>query len=177
MKKYKDITRLYNIKSIEEEYVLVNYKGVDTKIYMYKIEPIVMLGLSSNEKENILTVYKELLRQVNFDFQILMLNSKLNVDNYIKTLISKTNISQVENIKLKNKYIKDIKAKLIKENIYETDYYIIISITYNMNTKITSIDNIIKKLNKIGCATRKVYGKNNLIDLLYRCINKGLVRF
>lgn len=172
MKKFKDITKLYNIKSIEEEYVLVNYKGVDTKIYMYKIEPIVMLGLSNSEKENILTVYKELLKQVNFDFQILMLNSKLNVDNYIKSLVSQTNISQVENATLKNKYISDIKEKLVKENIYETDYYIVISMTYNMNTNILAIDNVIKKLNKIGCAAKRVYGKENLMDLLYGCINK-----
>lgn len=172
MKKYKDITKLYNIKSIEDEYIFVNYKGLDTKIYIYKIEPIVMLGLSEEEKENILMVYKELLRQVNFDFQILMINSKLNIDKYIQNIISRTNISKIENIELKNKYIKDIKEKLIKENIYEKDYYIIISISYNTCCNISSIDNVIKKLNKIGCTTKKVSGKNNLKKLLYKCINK-----
>lgn len=173
MKKYKDITKLYNIKCIDEEYILVNYKGLDTKVYIYKIQPIVMLGLSENEKENILTVYKELLRQVSFDFQILILNSKLDVDSYINTYIYQNDFSQIENMQLKNKYIQDIKEKLIKENIYEIDYYIVISVVYNMNININSIDNVIKKLDKVGCVTTKVCGKKKLRDLLYKCINKG----
>lgn len=172
MKKYKDISKLYNIKSVENDFILINYKGIDTRIYIYKIEPIVILGLSEEEKENILTIYKELLKQVNFDFQILMLNSKLDIDLYVQNLVTQTGILQVENMNLKNKYINDIKEKLIKENIYETDYYIAISISYNMNTNFTSIDNVIKKLNKIGCTTKKVCGKNNLQNLLFKCINK-----
>lgn len=172
MNKYKDITKLYNITEILDEYILVNYKGLDTKIYIYKIEPIVMLGLSKMEKENILTVYKELLKQVNFDFQILMLNSKLNIDKYIKNLISKTNISKIENTNLKNKYIKDIKEKLLKEKIYETDYYIAISLSFDTNLKINDVDNVINKLRKIGCTVKRIYGKNILQDLMYRCINK-----
>jgi len=172
LSKYKDINKLYNIIQIEDEYILVNYKGIDTKIYIYKIEPIVMLGLSENEKENILTVYKEFFKQINFDFQILILNSKLNVDKYIEKLIAKTNIYQVENIDLKNKYINDIKQKLLREKIYESDYYIIISLSYNSNLDIYSIDNVIKKLNKIGCNTKKIFGKNKLEKIMYRCINK-----
>ena len=172
MKKYKDISKLYNIKSVENDFILINYKGIDTRIYIYKIEPIVILGLSEEEKENILTIYKELLKQVNFDFQILMLNSKLDIDLYVQNLVTQTGILQVKNMNLKNKYINDIKDKLIKENIYETDYYIAISISYNMNTNFTSIDNVIKKLDKIGCTTKKVCGKNNLQNLLFKCINK-----
>ena len=172
MKRYKDISKLYNIKSIEKDFILTNYKGIDTRIYIYKIEPIVILGLSEEEKENILTIYKELLKQVNFDFQIVMLNSKLDIDLYVQNLVTQTGILQVKNMNLKNKYINDIKDKLIKENIYETDYYIAISISYNMNTNFTSIDNVIKKLDKIGCTTKKVCGKNNLQNLLFKCINK-----
>lgn len=172
MNKYKDITKLYNILDILDEYILINYKGNVEKIYMYKIEPIVMLGLSKIEQENILTIFKELLKQVNFDFQILMLNSKLNIEKYINNLISQTNISKLENINLKNNYIKDIKEKLIKEKIYETDYYIIISITYDTSIEIKDVDNVINKLKKIGCDVKKVKGKNNLEKLMYRCINK-----
>ena len=57
---------------------------------------------------------------------------------------------------LKNKYINDIKEKLIKENIYETDYYIAISISYNMNTNFTSIEsNALEIINFITYNTYK----------------------
>ena len=131
-----------------------------------------MLGLTYYEKQNILTIYKEFFKQVNFDFQILILNSKLNVSKYINNLIAKTNISKIENINLKNKYINDIKNKLLKEKIYECDYYIIVSLPYNSNFDIYSIDNVINKLNKIGCNVKKIIGKNKLEKIVYRCINK-----
>lgn len=174
MNKYQDIKKIFPIQGITQEYILINDKGNHLKVLIYKIEPIVMLGLSQTEKENIVMVYKELLRQVNFDFQIIMLNSKLNIDQYIEQLIKKMDIAKIKNISLKNKYVEDIKSKLLKENIYETDYYIAISISGNTNLDIYAIDNVIKKLERIGCATKRIYGRNKLQDLLYRGIHKQL---
>ena len=51
-----------------------------------------------------------------------------------------------------------------------------VCITHLLKILLSNSDNtllyVIKKLNKIGCTTKKVSGKNNLKKLLYKCINK-----
>ena len=39
-----------------------------------------------NVQSNILNLYNEFLRELNFEFQIFISNKKINVENYIKNL-------------------------------------------------------------------------------------------
>lgn len=138
------------------------------KVFIYKIEPIILLDLSEDIKENIVLQYKEFLRQVNFDFQILIINKEYDLKKYF-TNMSKTH---AQNMKLYNEYILDMELKFKKESIFETYYYLIVSIKDNQYLNVENVDNTINILTKIGCKVKRIIRKEEICNILNMCINK-----
>ena len=84
--KYESINKLFNLIDITDSYILVKNKEKTKKIYVYEIEPVTFLNFSMNVQSNILNLYNEFLRELNFEFQIFISNKKINVENYIRNL-------------------------------------------------------------------------------------------
>ena len=75
--KYESINKLFNLIDITDSYILVKNKEKTKKIYVYEIEPVTFLNFSMNVQSNILNLYNEFLRELNFEFQIFISNKKI----------------------------------------------------------------------------------------------------
>ncbi len=174
--KYDNISKLYNFIDVTNECIMLKHNEKTQNIYIYEIEPVTFLNFSIDVQSNILNLYSEFLRELNLEFQIFISNKKVNPDMYIKG-IQKTMIknSSKRYIELYNEYIASIKEQIEKEEIYTTKFYIVISLDNSSSVDIITIDNIIKRLESIGCHVNRIVSKNKLKTLLYESINKEVV--
>lgn len=174
--KYNNIKQLYNITSVTDKYIFVKEKDVMKKVYLYEIEPVTFLNFSIDIQSNILNLYNEFLRELNLNFQIYISNKKVNIQNYIQSI--KQAISSIENPNIQNlseRYISSVSKELENESIYTTKYYIIISVGTNEDIAMDNVDNIISKLNYIGCNVSRICDKRTLKNILYETINKEVI--
>lgn len=174
--KYNNIKQLYNISSVTDKYIFVKEKELMKKVYLYEIEPVTFLNFSMDVQSNILNLYNEFLRELNLNFQIYISNKKVNIQNYIQTIKQSINSLENPNIqKLSERYINSISKELENESIYTTKYYIVISVATNEDINMDNVDNIISKLNYIGCNVNKICDKVALKNILYESINKEVI--
>ncbi len=169
--KYKDIKTLYQIVDINEEYIVTMYDNILTRVYIYEITPVVLFDINEERKNNILNKYKEILKQINFDFEVLMINQKFDIDKYINKLKNNSLVNE-KNKSIYFEYVKELKEKILNENIYETIYYIVVSFANINNLNVESVDKIIKKFADIGCNVTRISGKDNLVKILNNTINR-----
>lgn len=166
-KKFKDINEIYNIVKVEEECIVTKESNNYLKVYIYEVEPIILLDLSDEVKEKIVVEYKEFLRQINFDFQILVINKEIDFNSYMKMIKN----NEIDN-KIYNEYIKDMELKFRNENIFDTIFYIIVKIKDNQFFTVENVDNSFKILEKIGCKVKRIKDKKVLEKILNSSINK-----
>lgn len=170
--RYCDISSLFNITEITDECIVKKLNKVVKKIYVYNILPVTILSDNEEVKDKIVDIYVEFLKEINVEFQILLINKKLNIDEYVNKYFSKIENDKILEKELYNKYIIDLKNKLTQEKIYNTKYYIIVSLNVNDSTKIEDVDNIMEKLNKIGCKVKRLNKKSDYTKILYETLNK-----
>lgn len=174
--KYDDIGKVFNLIDITDKYILLKDKDKIKKIYIYEIEPVTFLNFSIDIQSNILNLYSEFLRELNLEFQIYISNKKINVQNYISNLQNSMNKKGSKHyIELMNNYLVSIANQLENESIYTTKFYLVISLNRESEYELNSLDNIIKKLDTIGCNTKRIMSKSDLKLLLYECINKEVL--
>lgn len=174
--KYDDIKNLFNFIDITDKYILIKDRDKIKKVYIYQIDPVTLLNFSIDVQSNILNLYSEFLRELNLEFQIYISNKKVNIPEYIKSLeksMSKKNKSNYNN--LLTNYISSIANQLEDEVIYNTKYYLVLSIDRDDPIDFSSIDFTIKKLNNIGCNVQRMTSKRKIETLLYESINKEVV--
>lgn len=174
--KYENINKVFNLIDVTDTYILLKDKEKIKKVYIYEIEPVTFLNFSMDVQSNILSLYNEFLREFNFDFQIYISNKKINIESYIENLrklITKNCKKSYEN--LMNSYLFSINKHLENEMIYTTKYYIIISFERDSEYDIKQIDNIIKKLDYVGCNTKRIKAKKELKTILYENFNKEIL--
>jgi hypothetical protein len=73
------------------------------------------------------------------------------------------------------RYLESITKELENEIIYTTKYYIVISFERDSSYDISQIDNIIKKLDYVGCNTKRIKEKKELKNILYESLNKEIL--
>lgn len=174
--KYDNIKNLFNFIDITDKYILIKDRDKIKKVYIYEIEPVTLLNFSIEVQSNILNLYSEFLRELNLEFQIYISNKKVNIPKYIESLknsMSKKNSFSYNN--LLSKYISSITEKLEDEIIYNTKYYLVLSIDRDELIDFSTVDYTIKKLNNIGCNVQKINSKRKIETLLYESINKEVV--
>ncbi len=173
IRKFKDIKEIYNINSVENEYLLYKCENKMYKKYIYEVIPVTLLDFSVEVQNSVYMLYNEFLREMNIDLQIYISNKKMNIDSYIEELRTKILNQKNENFKnFLGNYLNDLKEKLKNENIYITRYYIIITMDLKNNDEIKDIDNIILKLNKLGCVVSRIKEHDKMLNILYESINK-----
>lgn len=166
--KFRDINEIFNVVQITDEYIITKENNEYLKVYIYEVEPIILLDLNESTMENIILQYKEFLRQINFDFQVLVINKEISFKEYIKKVFN----DKLNSTKIYSSYINDMEIKFKNENIFETVYYIIVKIKDNNMLNVDTVDNSIKILNKIGCKVNRIIDKNKLTKILNNSINK-----
>lgn len=120
--------------------------------------------MSEDSMKNIFNSYITFLRDINIQFQIVLINKKLNLEN-----IFKYKENENEN-QIYNDYLNDMKEKLKNDEIFYTNYYIVVSL--NKNDNIEDIDRTINILKNCGCNVFRLKGKEKIEKMLYECINK-----
>lgn len=166
--KYKDISEIYSSITIKDGDVILKTKNSISYITIYSIKPVVLLDLSESMKNKIMLCYKEFLRQVNFEFQILIINKKIKYEDYQKNV----NNCKIHNEKLYKDYLKDMEENFKKEDFFDTYYYLVVTKSKSNGFSVDNVDNVIKILEKIGCKVNKVENVNLINELLNKCINK-----
>ncbi len=174
--KYESMNNLFNLIDVTDNYILLKDKDVVKKVYIYEIEPVTFLNFSMDVQSNILNLYNEFLRELNYDFQIYISNKKINVESYINNLAKVITKNSSQNyISLMNEYLSNISKNLEEEMIYTTKYYIIISINRETSFDITQLDSVIKKLDYVGCNTKRLKTKKSISTVLYENLNKEVL--
>ena len=107
IEKFKDIRVLYNVESVENDFIYVKNKNEMLKEYIYEVIPINMLNSSVNEVYKILNLYIEFLKSFDVRFKILIRNYKFNKEEYIKRHMNMCDFKN-DNMELYNNYIKDL---------------------------------------------------------------------
>lgn len=174
--KYDNIKNLFNFIDITDKYILIKDREKIKKVYIYEIEPVTLLNFSIDVQSNILNLYSEFLRELNLEFQIYISNKKVNIPKYIESLknsMSKKNSLSYNN--LLSKYISSITEQLEDEIIYNTKYYLVLSIDRDELIDFSTVNYTIKKLNNIGCNVQKINSKRKIETLLYESISKEVV--
>ncbi|MDD3303339.1 MAG: hypothetical protein PHP54_00255 [Clostridia bacterium] len=169
--KYKEIEKIYNIVDIHYNHIIVDREGTIRKIYLYQIFPVTIVNLEEDIAKKIIYQYREILKLIDFDFQILMSNTKFNVENYIHDLKIRMNNVNLKNPDISRKYIETVQKNLQEENIYDTQYYMII-VDKEESTFKDSIDNIIDKFTLIDCKVKRVDNEEEIGKILNFYINK-----
>lgn len=174
--KYDNINNLFNLLDVTDTYVLLKDKDKIKKVYIYEIEPVTFLNFSMDVQSNILNLYNEFLRELNFEFQIYISNKKINTENYVKNLKKIiNNNARKDYVNLMNNYLQSISEELENEIVYTTKYYIIVSFDRESEYDISEIDSVIKKLDYVGCNTKRFKSKNEIKNILYESINKEIL--
>lgn len=160
-KRFGDIESVYDIVDIQDEYILSKENDKIVKIYIYEIDPIPVINISKDIKNNISNSYITFLREINVDFQILVINKKLSLENFFN------------NDEYSNKYDKflhDTRVKLKEDKIFYSRYFVVVALKKQEN--IEDIDKVIGLLKNCGCSVNRLENKKDIQDLLYECINK-----
>ena len=76
-KRFADIESVYNIIDIKDEYILSKEGDKLNRIYIYEIDPIPIINISQDIQNNISNTYTTFLREINVDFQVLVINKKI----------------------------------------------------------------------------------------------------
>lgn len=160
-KRLGDIESVYDIIDIKDEYILSKENDKLLKIYIYEIDPIPILNISEDIKNNISNSYITFLREINIDFQILVINKKLSLEKFFN----------IDNLNDKyDKYLKDMRVQLKEDKIFYAKYYLIVALKKQEN--IEDIDKIVGLLKNCGCNINRINNRDDIQDLLYECINK-----
>lgn len=113
-------------------------------------------------QKTIVNSYTTFLREINVDFQILMINKKLNIENIL-------NNQNTDSAKY-NKYFQDMRVKIKEDKIFYTKYYVVVAL--NRQENIEEIDKIVNLLENCGCDVNRLKNKKDIEEMLYECINK-----
>lgn len=167
-KSFKDINKLYGDFKIKD-CIYSKKDNINIKSYIYKVEPIIILNLSNERKNEIINKYTEFLRQVDLKLKIFVINKQFDVKKYIEENIQKPKENNDVLNNIYKIYIDNMQKKLTEEKMYNTEYYIAISIEENKNI---DFENSLYKLNDIGCKVQKITDEEELKKFVFQCINK-----
>ena len=143
---------MHKITKIKDGRVICSDKEKIKNVYIYEITPIQILTLTNDVQNRILSVYKEFLKEISFDFQIIYVNKKLSEDECVKIFENSDNSLVTRNLNFLNRYKKEVKSSLIQNEVCINKFYI--AVTYN--GAVEYVDRILKKLTKIGCDVKRV---------------------
>lgn len=160
---------MHKITKIKDGRVICSDKEKIKNVYIYEITPIQILTLTNDVQNRILSVYKEFLKEVSFDFQIISVNKKLSEDESEEIFKNSDNSLVTRNLNFLNRYKKEVKSSLIQNEVCINKFYIVV--TYN--GAVEYVDRILKKLTKIGCDVKRVIEDRELKNILYKCFNKS----
>lgn len=170
--KYEDISTIYNIQDICDEYILLKNKEL-YQVYIYEVFPVNVTNLQEEQKEYIIEKYIEFLKKVNIDFQILVRTNKFDVDEYVKNIEERINANECKKEGIYKEYIENMKYFLVNQDIYILYYYIIAKKSQNDTN---NIESMIYSIENTGCKVNKMFGKEKLYSFIYENINKVELR-
>jgi|GEM_PF-3010453 len=165
---YEDIYKVYDVVDINDNCILTKKNNVLKQIHIYKVEPITILNITESITANIITLYTEFLRSMNYDFQIYIENCQVNINNYFENII--IDDENINKNKLAKIYKSELETSLNENNIYICNYYIVIAI--EEENDLNDINKNIYSLSKIGVSIEKLQGKEKLDNFLYSKSNK-----
>lgn len=169
--KYADISKLYNISGIYDTYICIKESNKKKYIHIYNIKPVVILNSSKIDMQKIIQNYSEFLRSVNYNFQIFIENEEININSYFSNINIEENSNKKSIIEV---YKKEFEKLLVKNSIYVSNYYIIVSL-YEKESE-AELNHLINNLNETGVTVEKLMKEEILEKFIYSKINmeKGI---
>ncbi|MBR1883488.1 MAG: hypothetical protein IJ809_00820 [Clostridia bacterium] len=161
IKKYLDISEIYDVSEILEDAAIVNISGIKKYVYFFRINPVLIIDKNDKRIYEIISKYEQFLRLMNLDFQIIMKNKEINVEDYFE--ISKEGKDEVKK-EMIDEYMKNLKNLFNYSKIYAIEYLLVISTT----TYVKNVENYLKILDEINMKCEKIVGIENISNYLMK---------
>lgn len=168
---YQDISKLYNIVDVIDGSI-VTKTDVLKYVYVYKIEPAILINITKATQDLVVTKYIEFLRETNFDFEIYIKNQKTDINKYFKIMDKNSYTLDYDCVELYKQYKQSMNQLFFNQNIYTKVYYILISLEQKDIKRKKEFEQSIFKLKDIGCEVENLNYKQDLQVFLYNSINK-----
>ena len=165
-KKYKDITKLYNIVDVVDGEVITN-KG---KINIYEVKPCTIIGENEEIKQNIFNAYLVLLKMITFNYQIVIKTGKADFNEILnilnRNMHSSDNAAQKRMIEKYKEYLFDLSKDV---QLFTKTFYIITDkLTLQEESQFMEAFYSLKHL---GISMEKITEERKLYNILYESIN------
>ena len=156
----QNIQKLYNIKSIKENYTLCKN---NTVILIYEVTPLLITDNIDDVFNNISIGYMEFLKSMVFDFKIYIENTNYSVNYSVNSINEEKN-------KLKIEYLDNLQKLISETNIYYKKFYIIV--TLNNISYIDEVDRYIAILKTTGVKLKKLSNEKEIENVLVSSMNR-----
>ena len=163
-KKYLDISNIYNVEEITTDYVRVNIGGENRYVYLFKLEPIIVVNSENIISNNISYKYEEFLRNINVPFQIIVSNKEIEFSEFFEVSVNQEN--EIKK-RLVNEYMENLKELFKDKKIYITQYYLIIS----SNSLVENVENYIKVFEEGDMVVKKVDSKSEIKEIIMKGVD------
>ena len=166
-RKYKDITRLYNIIDIVNGLVITN-KG---EVNIYQVKPCTVIGKSEELKQNIYNAYLVFIKMITFNYQIIITTGKTDFNEILSILnenmYSSYNLAQKKMIGEYVQYLFDLSKDI--QHFTKTFYIVTNKLTTQEEKQFKEAFNSVKHL---GISIDKITDETSIYNILYESINK-----
>ena len=173
MSKYKEIKNLYNLLLVKNMYIVSSDRKNKYYTLIYEIEEAVYININENIETKIFNIFKEFLKEVDFNFKIIIKSKKIDVDKYIQNIQDNT-FDEIKNTDVYLDFINDLKKKLLKEKLYEKKYLFVATFNNDEQENVNNVENLLNKFKEIGCNVNKLENEEKINRILYESINKGV---
>ncbi len=160
MQNFSDITNLYEIVSIGENHYEMIIDNTRYYVYAFKVCPAIILNSKDKYILEMLNKYEEFLRTINLEFQILIINKKINGKDYF--LLKQNESSDDLKTKLTEEYINNLDKLLNGKDILNYEYYLIIKSI----KEVENVEKYILSFETIGINVEYLNSKEELQKLI-----------
>lgn len=163
-KKYLDISDIYSIDEITKEYVKVNVFGEKRYVYIFYVNPIIVINAEKLLNNSIASKYEEFLRNNNLDFQILTDVKKIDAKKFFENNNEKGNDLKS---KILYNYKYNLENMLQESEIFVTEYYLILS----NSLPVENVENYIKIFENSELKLKRVTNIQEIEKIIMKGVN------
>ena len=163
-KKYLDISDIYSIDEITKEYVKVNVFGEKRYVYIFYVNPIIVINAEKLFNNSIASKYEEFLRNNNLDFQILTDVKKIDAKKFFENNNEKGNDLKS---KILYNYKYNLENMLQESEIFVTEYYLILS----SSLPVENVENYIKIFENSELKLKRVTNIQEIEKIIMKGVN------
>ena len=163
IEKYSDITSVYEILEINDEYTTIKVKNEKNYLYFFRFNPVLALKKDDRYLEDVLNRYEEFLRNLNIEFEIYIINEKIRHEDFFYINM---NYEDERKKEMHEKYEIDLQGLINNSHIYIQKFFVI----FFSKSKVENVGKYIEIFNESDVKCEMIRSKREI----ERIIMKGV---